>query len=149
MNAKYWIKENLEKLCQLPPSATDWLLMVWDTIQVFDDVADGDVVERADLNAVIWHTMVAMHQNPFFANHSQTLTPMLASMILKWQASDTAERQGNANAMSFVWRAGYYDVVLMSVTLTHGSDFATKNAHLIMALYGEQLEDYLKEFNHA
>ncbi len=149
MNAKYWLKENLDKLCQLPPAAIDWLLMVWDIIQVFDDVADNDQVEREDLNAVIWHTLVGMHQNPFFITHAPTLIPMLASMILKWQASDTAERQGKADAMSFAWRAGYYDVILMAVTLTHGSDFATKNAHLIMALYGEKLEDYLKEFDHA
>jgi hypothetical protein len=30
-----------------------------------------------------------------------------------------------------------------------GVDFATKTAHHVMALYGEQLGDYLKEFEHA
>jgi hypothetical protein len=70
-------------------------------------------------------------------------------MILKWQASDTAERQGQADAKSFGWRAGYYDLILMTVSLTHGAGFATKNAHLVMALYDEKFEDYMKEFGNA
>jgi hypothetical protein len=37
----------------------------------------------------------------------------------------------------------------MAVTLSHGSGFATKNAHLVMNLYGEKFEDYMKEFGNA
>jgi hypothetical protein len=70
-------------------------------------------------------------------------------MILKWQASDTAERNQQADAKSFVWRAGYYDLVLMTVSLVHGPVPATQNAHLVMALYGETYEDYMKEFGNA
>jgi hypothetical protein len=70
-------------------------------------------------------------------------------MILKWQASDQAERAGRADARSFMWRAGFYDVVLMAVALCHGSGHATNVASDVMAIYGEKLEDYLKEFNHA
>jgi hypothetical protein len=68
---------------------------------------------------------------------------------MKWQASDQAERAGQADAKSFVWRAGYYDLILMAVSLTHGPGFAAKNAHLVMELYGEKFEDYMKEFGNA
>lgn len=144
-----WLRENLIKVFVLPTPAVEWLLMVFDAIQVFDDVADGDPVEREDLNATIWNTLVGMHQNQFFITNSHHLVPLMAAMILKWQASDTAERMGQADAKSFVWRAGYYDLVLMAVALVHGAGFATKNAHLVMALYGEKPEDYLKEFGNA
>jgi len=70
-------------------------------------------------------------------------------MILKWQASDTAERDGQANAKSYMWRAGYYDLVLMAVSLVHGAGFATLHGHHVMALYGETFEDYMKEFSNA
>ena len=123
--------------------------MVFDVIQVFDDVADGDPVERKDLNVTIWNMLVGMHQNQFFVVNIQHLVPLLATMVLKWQASDTAERAGQADAKSFVWRAGYYDLILMTVSLIHGPDFATKNAHLVMQLYGEKFEDYVKEFSDA
>jgi hypothetical protein len=123
--------------------------MLYGAIQVFDDVADGDAVERDDLNAAIWNTLVGMSQNTFWIANSQTLTPVVASMILKWQASDQAERNGKADARSFVWRAGYYDVVLMTVALCHGTQRATETAQQVMELYGETLEDYMKEFGNA
>ena len=144
-----WLKENLQRVLLLPAPVVDWLIMVYDAIQVFDDVADGDTIERKDLNAAIWNTLVGMHQNQFFISNSHHLVPLMATMILKWQASDTAEREGHADARSFIWRAGYYDLILMAVSLTHGAGFATKNAHLVMDLYGEKLEDYMKEFSNA
>ena len=144
-----WLKENLQRVLLLPTPVVDWLIMVYDAIQVFDDVADGDTIERKDLNAAIWNTLVGMHQNQFFISNSHHLVPLVATMILKWQASDTAEREGHADARSFIWRAGYYDLILMAVSLTHGAGFATKNAHLVMDLYGEKLEDYMKEFSNA
>lgn len=144
-----WLRLNLQKALALPAPAVDWLLMLFEAIQVFDDVADGDPVEREDLNAVIWNTLVGMNQNVFWIANSQSLTPVVAIMILKWQASDQAERAGQADAKSFVWRAGYYDVVLMTVALCHGTQQATEKAQQVMELYGEKFEDYMKEFDHA
>ena len=144
-----WLRENLEKSLDLPAPAVDWLMMLYGAIQVFDDVADGDIVKRQDLNATIWNTLVGMNRNIFWLENAQTLTPIVANMILKWQASDQAERAGRADARSFVWRAGFYDVVLMTVALCHGSNHATEVASDVMAIYGEKLEDYLMEFNHA
>jgi len=149
MGSSEWLKENLQKVLALPAPATEWLMMLWGAIQVFDDVADGDPVEREDLNAAIWNTLVGMNQNSFWAANSLSLAPVVATMILKWQGSDQAERAGNADARSYVWRAGYYDVVMMVVALCYGTKYATDNAHLVMALYGETLEDYMKEFSHA
>ena len=144
-----WLKENLQKVLMLPTPVVEWLVMVYEAIQVFDDVADGDTFERKELDAVIWNTMVGMHQNPFFITNSHHLIPLLATAIMKWQASDYAERKGKADARSFVWRAGYYDLILMAVSLTHGPGFAAKNAHMVMELYGEKFEDYMKEFGNA
>ena len=144
-----WLRLNLQRVLALPAPAIDWLLMLFEAIQVFDDVADGDPVEREDLNAVIWNTLVGMNQNIFWIANSHSLAPVVATMILKWQASDQAERDGKADAKSFVWRAGYYDVVLMTVALCHGTQQATDKAQQVMELYGETFEDYMKEFDHA
>lgn len=144
-----WLKENLQRVFLLPAPAVEWLVMVYEAIQVFDDIADGDTVERKDLNATIWNTLVGMHQNAFFLANSHYLIPLLATAIMKWQASDHAERNGQADARSFVWRAGYYDLILMAVSITHGPGFANNNAHLVMEFYGEKFEDYMKEFENA
>ena len=55
-----WLRENLEKGLALPAPATEWLVMLFNATQVFDDVADGDPVNREDLNATIWNTLVGM-----------------------------------------------------------------------------------------
>jgi hypothetical protein len=144
-----WLRLNLQRVLALPAPAIDWLLMLYGAIQVFDDVADGDPVEREDLNAAIWNTLVGMNQNAFWIANCHSLAPIVATMILKWQASDQAERAGQADAKSFVWRAGYYDVVLMTVALCHGTQQATEKAQQVMELYGETFEEYLKEFDHA
>lgn len=130
----------------LPPSATAWLLGLWDAIQILDDVADGDEITRDDLNRGIFQMLVAMPANPFFAANSSALLSSVTSMILKWQASDAAERCGTANEVSYVWRAGYYDVILMVVHLCHGYDRAVELAPVVMSLYGETFDEYSKEF---
>ena len=131
----------------LPSAAVEWLLDVWRMIQMLDDVADGDPVSRDDLNDVIWASLVTMPANPFFLANAAALQTALAQMVLKWQASDDAERQGQADARSFVWRAGYYDLVLLVVLLTKGHATAMSQAKTVMHLYGETLHEYLKEFS--
>lgn len=131
---------------ELPADAVAWLLDLWECIQTLDDYADGDPVGRPALDALIWRTLVGMPSNPWFAAHAGALLPAVAQMVLKWQASDTVERAGHADARSYVWRAGYYDVVLMVVLLVHGHDAARHTAHLVLSIYGETFEQYREEF---
>jgi hypothetical protein len=132
-----------------PADAQAWLLDVWRAVQVFDDVADGDEIARADLDSTIWASLVGLQINPFHVRHGASLVPVLALQILKWQGADTAEKQGEADARSYMWRAGYYDLVLMVACLVHGPEKAAALAPVVMRMYGETLDDYLKEFGHA
>lgn len=141
----YALRKHFESL-MLPTEAAEWLLMVWQAIQTFDDVADDDEVLRAELDATIWNVLVAMPQNPFFARHAGTLLPLLGTMVLKWQASDRVERDGQADARSFTWRAGYYELILVAVQLIHGASAAASVAHKALGMYGESLDSYLAEF---
>lgn len=149
MTGEESLRQNLEQVFKLPTPAVEWLLMLWGAIQVFDDVADGDHVQRSDLNSAIWNTLVGMNQNTFWIANSNNLAPLVATAILKWQASDQAECAGQADARSFVWRAGYYDLILMAVALCHGTKTATDMSLLVMQLYGETFEEYMKEFGDA
>jgi hypothetical protein len=143
------LEKNLGEGLRLPFDAVRWLLDLYHAFQVFDDFADGDPVKRNDLNAVIWNTLVGMHQNSFYMQNSFRLLPVISVNILKWQASDTVERANNADAKSYVWRAGYYDIALAVVEICHGPVFATQNAHIVLGLYGEAYDDYVKEFENA
>lgn len=143
------LRHNLQVALDLPRDAVEWLCDLFEVIQVFDDFADGDEVSRADLDSCICKSLVMLPANPFFIKHSSQLLPMLTASILKWKASDIVEREGRHNAMSFAWRAGYYDIVLMVVHLVHGRSAAMASGHVVMKLYGEKLEDYIKEFGNA
>lgn len=140
------LKRNLEEHFQLPVSAVEWLLMMFQVTQVFDDVADGGEVSREELNKCIWSTLVAMPLNHFFATNSATLLPAVALSILKWQGSDTVERAGLPSAMSFAWRAGFYDLCMLAVHLCHGVEKAVELSASVLSLYGEDFESYRKEF---
>jgi hypothetical protein len=149
MTATEWIRANLKQVFSMPDEACEWLCDLFDLIQVFDDFADGDAVSRDTLNNAIWASIVGMPSNPFFQRNAAYLLPHLGTAILKWQASDSVEREGKQNAMSFSWRASYYDVVLACVYLVHGKTEAIRLAPHVMALYGEKFDDYMKEFCNA
>lgn len=146
---EYWLRRNFREVLGLPEDACDWLIHLWRAIQVFDDMADGDDIDRADLNQAIWSALIGLPSNGFFKANASTLLPLLMVAILKWQASDDVERCNRANATSFVWRAGYYDIVLAAILIVHGAQIATELAPLVMDLYGEKLEDYLEEMSNA
>lgn len=146
LSATESLRANLTQVFRLPEDCVQWLLDIWDCIQAFDDYADGDPVSRERLDSLIWSSLVGLPGNPWFAAHSGRLLPILSQAVLKWLASDRAERDGSADARSFVWRAGYYDLVLACVLLAHGPQNAARVAHLVMSLYGERFEDYMSEF---
>lgn len=149
MNSYEVLQISFKEGLNLPADASEFLLNVWGATQFFDDVADGDEVKRPVLDQVIWDFFIGFAENAFFQKNAIVLKSQLMTMILKWQASDQAERSGEASAKSYMWRAGYYDLVLSVVTIVHGYQNAIKLAKSVMDLYGETLEDYLEEFKDA
>lgn len=144
-----WLQQNLIQVFTLPTDAVDWLVTLYRTIQTIDDLVDEDLVGRGRLDILIWDVLVKMPQNQFFARYSNLLLSAVAVAILKWQASDEKERKNSVNEMSFVWRASYYDIVMLAILICHGPEFAKKNAVNVADLYGESFADYLREFKNA
>lgn len=140
------LRENFEAL-GFPADASDFLIDLWNAVQVFDDAADGDEIKRHELDAAIWSSLAGIQLNAFYAQNQVMLLPVISLSIVKWQASDEVERSGKADAKSYMWRAGYYDVVCMVNLLVNGS--STENALNALNLYGETFEDYMKEFPNA
>ncbi len=132
---------------QMPAPAQNWLIDMWRVFQAFDDATDGDKVETPE--RWVFAALIGVQVNEFFAQNAAILRPILAITILQWQAANTVERAGNADARSFVWRAGYYNLILAAVMIVHGPDLAGDVAHQVLGLYGEQLPDYLAEFPKA
>jgi len=140
------LKEEL-MLLELPSEAINWLLGLYDVIQAFDDVKDKD--NNLDDNKIynlIFNSMIALPTNTFYLANIVSLANLVNLQVLKWIASNKVEEKKEVDAKSFMWRAGYFDIVLHVVFLCKGFDFTSKNAHLILSIYGEKLQDYLKGF---
>ncbi|MGL5361355.1 MAG: hypothetical protein ACRDBH_00625 [Bosea sp. (in: a-proteobacteria)] len=148
MSATYWLSKHLDSFA-IRDDAHSWLMALWNAIQVFDDMADGDHPDRENLITAVADTLVFMPANPFFRANMGTLLPLVAVAILKWRAADDAEIAGEPSETSFVWRAGFYDIVLAVVQIVHGFEVAKDAAQHVMNLYGENYADYRKEFIHA
>ncbi|MGH1370058.1 MAG: hypothetical protein ACRBCL_15710 [Maritimibacter sp.] len=88
-----------------------------------------------------------MQLNSSYIKHQPWLLPALTMMILEWQASDLAERTQRASPQSYMWRAGFYDVVMLVSGHIHGPQ--SEYALAALSLYGETVDEYLKEFGLA
>lgn len=138
MTAETDLSTNFDDL-GLPAPAKAWLLDLWAVIHVLDDALDGDRAEpvwvaRAAM-AIFWD----MPLNPFYRDNFAALQPVLRLQVLKWFAANDLEKAGLADERSYVWRAGYYDVVLMVCALC-GCD---QSASALLC-YGETFAEYME-----
>ena len=116
---------------------------------MLDDVVDRDEMNPEHVQKAIWSMFVTFPGNPFYLAHATQLQVALATAVLKWEAANKAERLNAADERSYMWRAGYYDIVLLVILLCQGYDSAMAKAPAVMALYGEKYTEYRAEFPHA
>lgn len=126
----------------LPQSAVDFLTMLWGVIQFFDDVKDGDPVKEFD--QVLLSCILGLPCNQFYSENKASLAPALHVAIEKWHLANRMEENKQGDARSFMWRAGYWDIVALTCALT-----GNPNIMSALAIYGENFEEYLQEVNHA
>jgi len=136
MDAEY-LKSHFDTL-GLPAEAQEYLLDLWHVIQMLDDVQDGDKASGA--GSVAWAIFSRMPMNQFYRNCMASLQPLLVMQLIKWEAANEAEASGQADARSYMWRAGYYEIVAMACHLC-GLD-----AKAALGLYGETYAQYREEF---
>ena len=124
----------------LPVEARAWLLDLWNVIQVFDDAMDGDRAASADVSRAVWAIFASMPLNDFYCRNAGILQPILALQVLKWEAANAVERAGGACEVSFVWRAGFYEVVLMACHIC-----GIKAGPECLVMYGETYAEYMED----
>jgi hypothetical protein len=130
-----------------PDDAQAFLLKVWDVAQFLDDVQDDEPPDKA----LIYTLAVGFPCDPFLQRWAGMLAPLLATMYHKWHAANVVEASGDSTQLdkAYMWRAGYYDVVLAVAGLCFPRERVEELAPQVLALYGESRDEYLKEFTHA
>jgi hypothetical protein len=136
-----------DELCLSDP-ASEFLIILWNSLQFFDDVLDEDKeLDRKEPKLVLIDLLLRLPLNPFYQKHLLSVTPLIANIGLQWNAAELAEVSGRADAKSFVWRSSYYQLVLHVFMLEKGIEEAMRYSESILRIYGEELDDYLQEFN--
>ena len=133
----------------LPLEARIFLLKVWECIQFLDDVKDGDPVENPA--GAIYTLIVGLPCDEFLATHRAVLGGALATAYHKWQVANVIEDARDETQLdkTYMWRAGYYDLVLLVAALTLPRETVETIGPQVLALYGETMTDYRKEMTHA
>lgn len=139
------INEMLDYL-NLQGDARRLMLDLWSLIQVFDDAEDGSRIDKEELDRALWAAFVSLPTNEFFVANRGALGGIISVQIFKWRAANQAETTGRADERSFVWRAGYFDILMYVFALVYGKDIASKSASDVMGRYIETFKDYKKEF---
>jgi hypothetical protein len=133
----------------LPQAAQEWLLMLFKATQGLDDWYDGDTVDKRTIEHYVYLLLVRFPSNPFYIAFNKELTPVVSNCILKWTGANALEAKGEQLHKSFMWRAGFYDVLLEVVRIVHGPEVAIAASEYVIKMYGENLEDHIKEFTHG
>ena len=105
--------------------AREFLLIVFDAAEFYDDVIDKDKPLSEDHAArVLFSTMVHLPNNGFFLQHRAQLTPLMLSAINAWLDSVTYERRGDDEdlARAYMLRRHHLELVQMVVFLLEGRD---------------------------
>ena len=125
----------------LPEAAKAWLLDLWNLIQVMDDARDGDRASPGDVDRAVKAIFLTMPLNDFYRQFPAVLQPVMVLAALKWEAANEMEAKGLADEKSYMARAGFYDVVLMTCHLCGIENVG----HAVMEMYGDRYEDYIRE----
>jgi hypothetical protein len=129
----------------LPEDASAFLLKVWDIIQVLDDIKDGHPIE--DVDGSIYTLLFGLATDEFFYKFRPILISAMLTAYYKWQAANVAEQSRVNLDKAYMWRAGYYDLILLVAALCLPKERVQELAPQILALYGETRDEYLKEFS--
>lgn len=125
----------------LPPEVSEYLIDLWHVIQLLDDAQDGD--KATNVKDAAWAIFARMPLNRFYQQNVMTLQPLLAMQLIKWEAANVDEAEGRADERSFMWRAGYYEIVAMACHLCGLDPHANRVA---LRMYGETFAEYREEF---
>jgi hypothetical protein len=154
MNSIHTHTEDLEQQLyslKLTSDAHQWLVDLFETLQGLDDWYDGDDIPDREKLKVIHNCLVVLSSNPFFLINHSRLHPLINNLILKWCGANDIEEQKDAAQLpkAYMWRAGFYDVVLEVFAIQNGFQAAAMTASRILEMYGESLDSYTKEFTNA
>lgn len=140
-------------VCQGDLSALEFLSIMMDAVEVWDDLYDGDkpvprhVLQRTFVNLLFW-----LPQNQFFRAHQGYLLPIIMTCVNAWLDANDLEEEGSRESLTSAWYLKQFGIELYPAIafLKGGFGLARQVGPEVRELLRhEPLEDYLKEHSNA
>lgn len=116
---------------------------IWDVIQAWDDLYDGD--ENREAAVAMRLANIDIPLNPLYAAFATPL--QMQRLYLKWRAANAIEEAKLLEQLpkSYMLRAEYYQLVVDMICLLEGVEKAALKAPDVWVCYGETYPEYEKE----
>lgn len=127
--------------------AKDFVMMLIDIAQTWDDLIDGDKpvvaerIHRAFESALIW-----LPRNRFYQSHLGEFSTLLQNSIRNWQLANEIERRGESVLLpaAFVLRSAYADILAHVAYIMGGAELAlTVGLEARRQAHAEGMDGYL------
>jgi len=116
----------------------------FEVAQAWDDLIDRDKeLSDKEIHRAFALALVDIPNNPFYIQHSLQIQPVVGLSICKWLTANKYEDENNLvkYGKAYMLRAGLYDLFAQCYIILYGITELTK----IYDIYGETIQDYLKE----
>lgn len=136
----------LAKWFQGNPEAVDFILKLWEALQIWDDIEDEKKIDG--YNSLLSWLAFGKEYHPFFMQWAHLLRPAFLQVYLQWRAANVLDRGDRLDvAKSYMLRAQFYGVVHLIAWIIGGDDWAAEVGPEIWRSYGETPDDIWQEFN--
>ena len=118
---------------------------------LLDDLIDKDQV-RTDQEIIdaFRIALVDIPTNPFYVRHRPNLVPIVLNILLRWQDANVLEQAHTHDKhLAYGHRSGILDIFNICAYLIGGAEWARDQGPDMRRMYEEELEDFIKEMNHA
>ena len=119
--------------------------------QTWDDLIDKDKpCTDKDINSAFINSLFTMQQNPLW--HQCALSHHIFNVYLRWcdaTAIETSSPSDDDLNKCYMLRAGMYDLFAIIAYHIGGDDWAAIVGPEIRRFYGEKLNEYKEQINHA
>lgn len=108
-------------------AACDFILQLFAVLHVWDDLIDRDKpISTKDVHTALWHALISLPRNRFYAENFSLLNGLLQTAILNWHVANRFEAEDDAvgRHVAFVIRSTYVDLVTMCAWIVGGNDWA-------------------------
>ena len=143
--------EFLERALKANAAAIRLVKKLIEICHVWDDLVDGDRVEKDAVTSAFWAALIEIPRNPFFQAHLYDLTAIFASAATGWRISNGLVDMGDKHAaeIAHVLRSSLADVIVYCALLIGGPDWAAEvGPEIYLRSQRDSVSDFLTEQGH-